>query len=128
VDLAMMDDFLAFYVVFLKFVNYRLYTDVGLEYPPKVLESKSYDVDGTSQGFCHCCLLILYLFSALSQVRMRRKAVSSLKEEEQEVNQKENEKQKKRKQKQAEEQKKQNKRKAEEIAKMELSDDLKVGF
>ncbi|KAL7716730.1 Pescadillo-like protein [Entamoeba marina] len=36
VDFKVLHDFLSFYVVLMKFVNYKLYTSVGLVYPPKI--------------------------------------------------------------------------------------------
>ena len=36
VDFKIMATFLEFYTTLLGFVNYRLYTDLGLIYPPKV--------------------------------------------------------------------------------------------
>ena len=39
VDFKIMATFLEFYTTLLGFVNYRLYTDLGLIYPPKVTVS-----------------------------------------------------------------------------------------
>ena len=35
VDYKVMNTFLEFYLSLLRFVNYKLFTDVGLEYPPR---------------------------------------------------------------------------------------------
>lgn len=35
VDYKVMCTFLDFYLVLIKFVNYKLYTSIGIEYPPK---------------------------------------------------------------------------------------------
>nr|CCA19689.1 pescadillolike protein putative [Albugo laibachii Nc14] len=44
VDLHVMVTFLEFYQVLLKFVNYQLYSDLGLQYPPKI--NSKFDQDG----------------------------------------------------------------------------------
>jgi len=110
VDLQMMDDFLIFYVALLKFVNYRLYTDQGLEYPPKRTQATGTDDD------------------AISRVKIQRKFVNpsaQRKREKEEEKAAQTKKAQTEKRSKKEKHKRQQKEKAEEIAKYELPDSLK---
>lgn len=42
VDYRVMCTFLDFYIVLLKFVNFKLYSSLGLQYPPLEIDNSSY--------------------------------------------------------------------------------------
>jgi len=102
-DLSILDDFLAFYVCFMKFMNYRLYMEQGLLYPPEVLHLDNLDVD------------------TLSQVNVQRKAPEVL-----DVKDKEGKKKSKKRKNKKGEEKKGKKQKVDMAENAKLGKDLKA--
>jgi hypothetical protein len=43
IDFSVMNTFLEFYIALLRFVNFKLFSDVGLEYPPQRMDLASED-------------------------------------------------------------------------------------
>ncbi|GAB1224300.1 hypothetical protein ENUP19_0188G0009 [Entamoeba nuttalli] len=49
VDFNVLHEFLSFYVVLMKFINYKLYTNAGLNYPPEITKINGVEFLGTVQ-------------------------------------------------------------------------------